>query len=299
MNDLKEKYNEKYLRKIDKKNTFIPLTRDYVFKAIMTKNVDIFKDFLIETMDLNITEDNNYLIFLDKELIKGNFKEKGKTIDLNVRIGEDLIIDIEMNTSKYEVVQIRNELFVSKLNTLMFEVGDEYKSLRGKYIYQLNLNANPNEKGDIEPDEAEMTWRRKKKRFSDRQKIFNKYLVYYKNMYYNKTINMTYDEIFMAGLMSNSFTELYDIMKNILSTDKLNNFMESVINMSKEWISLHEWEKEKMDKMVAEKERELELREYTEEMIKKMIENNADYDFISKVTNKSTEEIKEIAQSID
>ena len=250
-------------------------------------------------MDLNITEDNNYLIFLDKELIKGNFKEKGKTIDLNVRIGEDLIIDIEMNTSKYEVVQIRNELFVSKLNTLMFEVGDEYKSLRGKYIYQLNLNANPNEKGDIEPDEAEMTWRRKKKRFSDRQKIFNKYLVYYKNMYYNKTINMTYDEIFMAGLMSNSFTELYDIMKNILSTDKLNNFMESVINMSKEWISLHEWEKEKMDKMVAEKERELELREYTEEMIKKMIENNADYDFISKVTNKSTEEIKEIAQSID
>ena len=111
MNDLKEKYNEKYLRKIDKKNTFIPLTRDYVFKAIMTKNVDIFKDFLIETMDLNITEDNNYLIFLDKELIKGNFKEKGKTIDLNVRIGEDLIIDIEMNTSKYEVVQIRNELF--------------------------------------------------------------------------------------------------------------------------------------------------------------------------------------------
>ena len=47
MNDLKEKYNEKYLRKIDKKNTFIPLTRDYVFKAIMTKNVDIFKDFLI------------------------------------------------------------------------------------------------------------------------------------------------------------------------------------------------------------------------------------------------------------
>ena len=46
MNNLKEKYNDEYLKELDKNHTFIPLTRDYMFKAIMTRNIDQFKDFL-------------------------------------------------------------------------------------------------------------------------------------------------------------------------------------------------------------------------------------------------------------
>ena len=37
MNNLKEKYTDEYLKKLDKNHTFIPLTRDYMFKAIMTR----------------------------------------------------------------------------------------------------------------------------------------------------------------------------------------------------------------------------------------------------------------------
>ena len=59
-------------------------------------------------------------------------------------------------------------------------------------------------------------------------------------MYYTNFKEMRDDEIFMADLMSKNFCELYDIISNILSDSKLNKFMESVINISKEWVPLHE-----------------------------------------------------------
>lgn len=56
----------------------------------------------------------------------------------------------------------------------------------------------------------------------------------------------------MASLYSNSYEEIYEILSNILDEDRLNKIMEDVINMLDDGFILHEWEKEKMDKMVQE-----------------------------------------------
>ena len=64
---------------------------------------------------------------------------------------------------------------------------------------------------------------------------------------------MTYAEFFIAGMMAKYFTELYNIFKNILNEKKLNKFIGSMINMSKEWIPIHKWEKEKMVRKKKEK----------------------------------------------
>ncbi len=69
----------------------------------------------------------------------------------------------------------------------------------------------------------------------------------------------------MAGLMSNNFSELYSIMSNILSGNDLNKFIESVINMSNDEFILHAWQKEKFDKMIEERKKELALEEGLEE----------------------------------
>ena len=69
----------------------------------------------------------------------------------------------------------------------------------------------------------------------------------------------------MAGLMSNNFSELYSIMSNILSGNDLNKFIESVINMSNDEFILHAWQKEKFDKMIEERKKELALEEGIEE----------------------------------
>ena len=83
----------------------IPLTVDSVFKAVMQINSNIFKRFLIETLDLNIKPEECNVIFLDKELIKDNYKEKGKIVDLNVKINEKLLVTVEVNRVRFESIK--------------------------------------------------------------------------------------------------------------------------------------------------------------------------------------------------
>lgn len=83
-------------------------------------------------------------------------------------------------------------------------------------------------------------------------------------------------------------------MSNILSGKKLDSFMKEAIDMASEWISIHEWEKEKMDRLVLENA----IEQNTVQTIKSMLENNIDYDLISKVNGKSIDEIKKIEETI-
>ena len=76
--------------------------------------------------------------------------------------------------------------------------------------------------------------------------------------------------------------------------------------MSKLKFNLHEWEKEKMDELVREETKRIEREEgfnagveqNTIEVIKNMLENNAELEFISKVTGKTIEEIEKIQNNL-
>ena len=128
----------------------------------------------------------------------------------------------------------------------------------------------------------------------------------------------------MAGLMSKSYTELYNIMSKILLREELNKFMEDVINMTNEELlyNIHYWEKEKMDALVEHTEKE-EARKRLEEgiaegraegraegiaegretskieMIKNLLLQNVNYDIISNASGKTIEEIKEIEMNMN
>ncbi len=144
-----KKIKEQYYQKLDTYIEMIPLTVDSVFKAVMQINSNVFKRFLIETLDLNIKPEESKVIFLDKELIKDNYKEKGKIVDLNVKINEKLLVTVEVNRVRFESIKERNKLYLEKLRTMQLEIGDEYNILDSKYIYQLNLNAKDNYKGKV------------------------------------------------------------------------------------------------------------------------------------------------------
>ena len=323
------KYDKAYFKELDKlvlkesnkevkdrEISFIPLTADFMFKSVMRKNPDIFQEFLIKVADINIDNDS-YLIFLDKELIKCNIKEKGKTLDLVVSIGDNLIINIELNRSKYEIVKTRNDFYLERLDTMQVEVADKYRNIEDKTLYQINLNAHKDEDKIKKRVIVEYDILNNKK-YDDRKRKIIINLVNYKNMYYTKRKEMTYEEIFMAGLMSENYTELYTIMSEILDSDKLNRFMESVISMSGDLEMLYEWEDRMLNEMVKEKERRLNIKEGLKEgrakglaegraegieqeknnTIKAMLKNKLDYETISKVTDKTIDEIKKIEYSM-
>ena len=59
---------KEYLEEVDKNTKHIFLTSDWFFKALMRRNADILEYFLIDLMNLDISDEDS-IVFLDKELI--------------------------------------------------------------------------------------------------------------------------------------------------------------------------------------------------------------------------------------
>ncbi len=333
---IKEKIDLNYLKELDKRMEFIPMTRDFMFKSVMQRNANILEKFLVDLMNLKIDK-GDYLVFLDKELIKGNIKEKGRVVDIKVKFGSKYLIQIEVNRKKYKTVKIRNDLYLERIDTLRLEVNNNYiKDFDTEYLYQLNLNASDEENKDIGLSSLVEYDRINDVITSDRVEKYSSNLVYFYNLYYNNGEEMKFSEIFMAGLMSKKYTELHEIMSKILTEDELNKFMKDVIAMTNEELlyNIHYWEKEKMDALVehnikedarktgheqgfsegltegkaeglAEGKAEGKAEGLAEgrktktiEMIKNMLKEKTDYEYISKISSKTIEEIKEIEESM-
>ena len=309
---IKENISIDYLKELDKKIEFIPMTMDFMFKSVMQRNPNILEKFLIDLMNLKIDNDDS-IIFLDKELIKGNIKEKGRVVDIKVKFGGRYLIQIEVNRKKYQTVKVRNDLYLERIDTLRLEVNDNYiKDFDTEYLYQLNLNASEEENKEVGLSSLVEYDRINKVITSDRIEKYSANLAYFYNLFYNKDEEMSFSGIFMAGLMSKSYTELYNIMRKILLRGELNKFMEDVINMTNEELlyNIHYWEKEKMDALVEHAEKE-EARKRVEEgiaegretskieMIKNLLLQNVNYDIISNASGKTIEEIKEIEMNMN
>ena len=110
----------------------------------------------------------------------------------------------------------------------------------------------------------------------------------------------------LAALTAKTFTEIYDILRNILEENELDKFIGDVIRMSKDEFVLHEWEKEKLDALVeyekisnAQEEGKIEgkiegKKEEKIEIAKNMLAENIDIETITKVTGLTKEEIEEL-----
>ena len=189
---------------------------------------------------------------------------------------------------------------------MQFEIGDNYNIFKYKKLYQLNLNASSKERKDINKRMIVEYDILNKEVVDDRRIKFTINLANYYDMYYNKSVEMTTNEIFLAGLMSKNFAEMYEIMSIVLEDSKLDKFMESVINMCKEMESIHEWQKEKMDELVkstmyengVEDGIEKGIEQNTIITIKKMLENNIDIKTISKINGKNIEYIQNIENTL-
>ena len=294
------------LVKLDKELKLIPLTFDKMFKSVFTYDLEIFKEFLILETNLDLDIESTSISLLNSELPKGIIKEYQKTIDIYVSLNDNTRIDVELNNASYnDLLSIRNSLYESKLFSMSLESGESIKELANKKIIQLNLNTK-----DLNITYGEdilMTYGIKTGNFylKNRQ-IILKYLAYYKKMYYNFDIKLSKSELWLVVILSETFTELYDLLGELLSDLKREKFIRKVIEMSKDTFILHEWEKEKMDELtkLAYKEDGLEegfadgLQKRSQEIAKNMLKENITLDVISKCTGLSFEEIEKIKETL-
>ena len=300
------KLETEYFEQLDEKLTLIPLTYDKAFKRIFRTNLDILKDFLKDVIPLDIDKECNIRL-MDGELPKENMKEKGKIIDIYVVLDRKIYVDIEMNKSKFETVLQRNIKYKDKLSSMLPESNEDYKKLTSKKLYQLNLNAYPYEK--ILDDIIVLYGLKTHHIYSSDECMVVKSLERYRDLYYNKG-NKEKDVIWLTILTSRTFTELYELSRQILSKEKVKKLMEAAISMSKDGFILHEWQKDKFDALVkyneiedAKKEgkslgieegKNIGTKEKAIEIAKNLLNMKMSIKDISKATGLTEEEIKKL-----
>ena len=300
-------YTKEELREIDKELEMIPLTFDSIFKGVFERNLDILKQFLIITLGLELETEKTTIQLLNNELLKDNFKEYQKTVDILVVLNEHIYVDIEINRSNFEKVKLRNILYSDKIFSSLLERGDDVEILKDTYFYQLNLNTE--DKTISYGEEVVVAYGIKTKSvFMDHKYIVLKYLEFYRHLYYTNNESLKEDEIWLAALTSRNFIELNEMLSHILSNKEKNEIIGEAIRMSKDFINIHEWEKEKCDQLVKLESKRIDYEEGLEHGVEEgieqntvtiilaMLENNFDLESISKVTKKSIEEIKQIQE---
>ena len=291
-----------YLCELDKKVKLLPITFDPIFKGIFGSNIDLLKDFILSVLEIDIDRDKCKIRLLNNELPIENYKEYKKTVDLNIVLNDDIFIEIEINRSDFNKVKRRNFIYQNKMYSMIPEKGDNPKNLDNIIFYQLNLNTE--NKTETYGDDNYYT--------------ILKYLEFYHKLYYTKSRKLERGELWLAALMSNSFSELYDILSKILSPDKLELMIEEVKRMSLNDFNLHAWKQKEMEDLVIREGNRISREEGIEEgikhgieqgieqgisqntidTIKKMLKEKISYELINKITGKSIKEIKEIEKSI-
>ena len=286
---------------IKQETRLIPLTSDFMFKRIFTKNPNILKQFLISVLELNINPEKATIEIISNELTKSNRKEYHKTVDMLVQINNNLNIDIEINTERFNSIKERNTLYLQKISVDTIESGNTYKSMAKYYFYQLNLNTNPSDKKikekymilDEESHEPLL----------ENFKIVCKSIENYRDIYYNELDKSNSSTIWLALLSSKNFDELKEMASLVMNKNDKEKFIEECKKASKDRVFLSEWCADMFAADVEAKERQADYEEGINtgilKTIKSMLKKKYDLKEISDITGKSIEEIKEIEKSIN
>ena len=306
----KELFTREELEELDKTFTIVPLTSDNMFKAMFTYDLEILKEFLILETGLSLNPHDTSIRILTNELPKNKIKEYKKTIDIYVNLNDRININCELNNSSFnDYLSVRNELYTSKLFSLMFESGDKKEDFLKKKLIQLNLNTENvtlNYGDDIILPYGVKTG----KIYPQNKETILKYLAYYKNLYYNLDEKLDKAGLWLVVILSENLVELYDLLENLLTKEKRDSFIRKVIEMSKDEFILSEWEKEKMDylkEMARIKDAEdrglasgIEqgIEQKNREVILNMFKDKFTYDQISKYTNLTISEVETIINEI-
>ena len=294
------KITKEYLNQLDEKMDMIPLSYDLVFKSIFKLNLNLLVDFLNASLKIEIAKDEKIRI-LDSELPVTNKNERKKMIDIIVSINDKIFIDIEMNRSKFEYVMERNFNYLDKIATIIFEKGKSIKDINN---IQLNLNISPFEEDleDIIVPYGLLT----QKIYPSNKRLIIKSLALYSKLYYNEGVK-TKEIIWYMMLIARTFSELYELSKQILDEKEVNRLMEAMIEMSNDGFILHEWQKDKMDALVKQNEMEGAKQEGIEqgimenkiEIAKNMLKENMDIQTISRLTNLTETDIQKLKNSMN
>ena len=289
----------------------IPGIFDGLFKALIQSNEfrKCLYIIIVTCTHFTMSEVIDKIRFLNTELKKEKYKEKGKITDILIDISGHTI-NIEANTSDTKSLRLKNHNYHHKISTERFSMGSEFDD---KYVYQLSFESI--RKFD---DRIYLTFTLKdeESKYSDEENFKRVYICIAKaaEKYYNN-IKLSKFEKILVMLQSTSRKELFglaegdeDLMAMAKKIDDLNTD-ENIIGLydeEKMKQAMYNFDikeataKGKKEGLVAGKTEGIAIgkeqgsNEKAIAIAKNMIKKNLDIDLISDVTGLSKQEIEKL-----
>ena len=255
----------------------------------------------ITGLDYSLLKDN--LILETNELPISKRNEKAKRCDFILRMENENVINIELNRQSHTGLIVKNLSYLFQLFSTSFKKGKEYNE--NLIVMQINLNCFKDKKyNEIKPLSKYHI------REDDNHNIYTKNVVIYElnvvkchEIYYNECEKEIPNYIRWGALIyCNNLENIPNITNKIMTKkernlimDKLNKLTKEDLFMSeKEAMEWYEWEQNTIYSDIKKEGIKEGIEEGIERTIKALLENGADYEFVSKVTGKTIEEIKQI-----
>ena len=281
---------------MQKKKKFYKLSNDKVFKILFVnpKNEKFLKLLLEKVLGTKVAD----VCYLGTEVYPDNVINKDMRFDclVNTNLG---IVEIEMNSYNRGYLRIRNSVFMFKVVSEHYEVGDTYSE---QMFIQINLT---NGLGAMsEPVRLYKLQTDDHIEFINNLRIYEINLDYYHKYWLNKDVEkIKEDFIFVAFNLDEE--ELDELAKICEESREL---VEMIKQVNKEYhniFTIEEDEKRIHNTLMEEAKNdglkqgvEQGAKEVKIDMIKNMLDNNLSLEQIMNITNMTEEEILEIQKDI-
>ncbi len=278
-------------------NIQIPLVTDALIKSLFIRNPDILGMFLRDVLKLKIKIKK--ITLKNVELPIDHVKEKSKNIDLFVSLNDKYLVDFEINSERFKDIIERNIAYAYKIRTISIEKGSDLENINKYKVYQLNLNTNTT-KDEPLGDDGVCIGTMTNQILSTNPKIVIRNLAEYRNLYYNG--DRRKDVVWLAMLTAKKYSELEEILSNVLDKKRIDEFIKEVKKMCFEDFIVEKWDEKKWADMIKNQEVEEALKKGKDEernfLIENMFKNGLDISLIASVTKIPVRQLQEIQSKI-
>ena len=285
---------------MEDKTKIVSLSYNCMFKAIFANNKYMLSKLVQSVLDyceLNINVMNKELIMVNNELPLNNAHDRQLICDYRIKIDDNTELNIESNRAHYPGLEERNMCYCFKIYCDHFKEGDEYDKFEKYFLVQVNFNNFSNPENDTIKDFYLLDVKNPKNYLTKNVCFINVDIASCFKKFYNenKLEEMSNLEKFGAMLKTDYLEDISNILGSMIDMRNKKKFLKQVEDMSKdkdilEAIKLEDNIEYRFDLVKKEG-----IEQNTIEMIQQMLKNDASLDFVSKVTGKTIEEIKKIA----
>lgn len=280
------------------------LISDKFIKVLSARCPEIIERLVCLILDIDYEKAK--VEFLNPELLPTEIEEYFKTLDFNIRINDNIVVNLEINNDRFNNVKGRNYVYLSKVITGLLKEGDNPNSINKYQIYQININGN---KKDIKRGrrEALNIYTDNNKKYMKNIKIITISLAYYKNLLYTEYEKLNKKEKIYACLLSESVDELGNILNGEIDENLRKKIIKEVKDIKMNIKFTRQEIKGLENLQIAEHEIKAEKKGYKKgikqgieqgavqskrEIAQSMLKENLSLDLINKITGLSMETIK-------